>query len=279
MAARLDEAALLIGETSPFEAMALGGGDLSSLWRLRFESGQDVVVKLGGRAESEAAMLRAIQQTGASVPPLLAAKGDMLVLGYIPPLSAQTAQSPDAGWIALGETLKTLHARSRAPRYGWDEDYAFGSMPIPNGWAEDWRVFWRDSRLLPCLDFLPRELAPRVAHLAHRLERFLPATPRPVLLHGDLWTGNFIATRSDEGATQAVLIDPACTIGDASADFAILTLFSTPPVSFWQAYGPLPSDYETTINVYRLWPALVHYRLFGETYRGMVEMTLDALEI
>lgn len=274
MPTRLESAALLIGEAFSFDAAPMGGGDLSEIWHLRFESGREAVVKLGGQAAAEATMLRAIGRTGAPVPEILAAQGDLLVLSFMP-----AVRLSEAGWAALGRTLSTLHGASQPPRYGWAEDYAFGPMPITNGWASDWRYFWRDYRLTPCLPFMPREIAARVSHVATTLERFLPETPRPCLLHGDLWGGNFILTRAERDETRAVLIDPASLIGDASADFAMLTLFSSPPEIFWRSYGPLPEGYERSIDVYRLWSALVHYRLFGHAYLGMIESLLDRLEV
>lgn len=274
MSVRIDLVAALIGDATPCKATALDGGDLSTLWRLRFASGQDVVVKDGGEAEKEAAMLRAISATGARVPQVLAVQDDLLVLDYVSSRGLNAA-----GWVSLGRTMRQLHEAPQSPRYGWECDYAFGSMPVSNRWTDDWRDFWRDSRLKPCLSFLPRVLAARITHLARDLDRFLPASPHPALLHGDLWTGNVLTTEKALGETQVVLIDPACYIGDAAADFGILTLFSTPPHAFWEAYGALPDGFGRAIGVYRLWPALVHYRLFGDGYLGMVENCLDALEL
>lgn len=273
-ASRFAQIAALIGEGSAFDVRSLGGGDLSDIWQLDFASGRRVVVKTGPHVATEAAMLDALATTGVAVPPVLAVQGDLLALGYVP-----RGGKGDKAWSALGRAMRCLHEVKQPPRYGWDEDYAFGTVPIVNDWTLDWRDFWRDCRLRPFLDSLPREVAARVNHLSQTLDRFLPSTPRPTLLHGDLWTGNFIASPAPEGGIGAVLIDPACYIGDASADFAILTLFATPPEAFWRSYGPVPEGYERSINVYRLWPALVHYRLFGATYLGLMQSLLDTLEL
>jgi len=271
---RLETAARLIGEAGSFEASPLGGGDLSEIWQLRFDDERSVVVKLGAHSPVEAGMLEALRQSGARTPQVLAVQADLLVLEYV------TLRRLDAqGWRVLGRSLARLHQAPQPSRYGWDQDYAFGPMALRNGWTADWRLFWAEHRLRSCLDFLPRELAARVNHLAGTLDRFLPQTPRPALLHGDLWGGNILISSASSGQEEAVLIDPACVIGDASADFAMLTLFSAPPAGFWQSYGPLPEGYERAIGVYRLFPALVHYRLFGASYLGMVTALLDALEL
>ena len=46
---------------------------------------------------------------------------------------------------------------------------------------------------------------------------------------------------------------------------------TNPPDAFFEAYGPLAPGASERLPIYRLWPALVHLRLFGPSYRGMVE--------
>jgi fructosamine-3-kinase len=55
----------------------------------------------------------------------------------------------------------------------------------------------------------------------------------------------------------------------------MLHLFGRPGPGFAEGYGPLAPGWEARRPVYQLWPALVHLRLFGGGYRGMVEGLLD----
>jgi fructosamine-3-kinase len=55
----------------------------------------------------------------------------------------------------------------------------------------------------------------------------------------------------------------------------MLTLFDHPSSDFNNAYGPLEPGHEERLTIYRLWPALVHLRLFGSGYRSMVERFLS----
>jgi fructosamine-3-kinase len=57
----------------------------------------------------------------------------------------------------------------------------------------------------------------------------------------------------------------------------MLALFDTPGESFWEAYGPLAPGWEERRPLYQLFPALVHMRLFGEAYAGMVDRLLSSL--
>ena len=56
----------------------------------------------------------------------------------------------------------------------------------------------------------------------------------------------------------------------------MLTLFGAPPPSFFDGYGALAPDAAARRPIYQLWPALVHLRLFGGGYAGLVGRLLDA---
>jgi fructosamine-3-kinase len=79
------------------------------------------------------------------------------------------------------------------------------------------------------------------------------------------------------GARVSGLIDPACFHGHAEADFAMLALFASPPSAFWESYGAVEAGLAERRPVYQLWPALVHLRLVGARYRGLVERLLAKL--
>src|SRR4029077_6899194 len=54
----------------------------------------------------------------------------------------------------------------------------------------------------------------------------------------------------------------------------MLGLFDQPVAAFYDAYGLLEPGHDERTAIYRLWPALVHMRLFGAGYRAMVERLL-----
>lgn len=245
-------------------AQNLSGGDLSDIVHLRLDDGRDAIVKSGPAPRVEAAMLRAIGAVGAPVPEVLAVSDEALVLSRI------EADDPVSGaWADLGRVLARLHASTGAG-YGWHEDYAFGRVSIANHYCDHWPEFWAVRRLLPALPHLPSDLAGRVERLAADLSNRLPVKPPASLLHGDLWSGNLMA----RGDRIAALIDPACYYGDVEVDLAMLRLFGSPGEDFYQSYGDLPPGSGERLAIYQLWPALVHLRLFGSGYRGLVEAQL-----
>ena len=246
-------------------AEALSGGSLSQIVRIALTDGREAIVKNGPAPRTEAAMLKAIAASGAPAPAVLGASDEALVLELLP-----TDGALSNAWASLGTALATLH-RAKGERYGWPQDYAFGPLPIANGWTDDWPRFWAERRLLVHPAHLPSALARRLETLAADLPNRLPAHPTPVLLHGDMWGGNVLV----EGTRISGLIDPACYYGHAEADLGMLTLFDHPDGAFYRAYGPLEPGHEERLVIYRLWPALVHLRLFGGGYRPMVERFLS----
>ena len=247
------------------QAQALHGGDLSQLVRISLDDGREAIVKNGPAPMTEAAMLRAIAASGAPAPKVLAASDEVLVIELLP-----ASGSLNSAWASLGTALATLHAMT-GERYGWPEDYAFGPVEIENGRSDDWPSFWAEHRLLVNLTHIASVLARRIEALAADLPNRLPARPKPALLHGDLWGGNVLVA----GSRVSGLIDPACYYGHVEVDIAMLTLFDRPGAEFYETYGPVEPGLEDRLTIYRLWPALVHLRLFGSGYRPLVEQHLS----
>ena len=194
-----------------------------------------------------------------------------LLLEWIDPGSAN-----DASWTRLGRELAALHrgGTDDAGRWGWQSDNVIGSLPQPNGWADDWADFWTRHRIRP----LARELLTRGAISPRQLGLIERAADRaanllgpasladgPSLLHGDLWSGNVLFARGG----RPVVIDPAGYIGHREVDLAMCRLFGGFPPRFYAAYAeawPLNPGHEARLPLYQLYPLLVHARLFGGGY-------------
>lgn len=213
-------------------------------------------------------MLRAIAAAGIPAPAVEGEHEGVLLLGHVP---NDRVFSP-AAWADVGQKLRRLHGHE-GEQYGWPVDYQIGTVALVNRERRDWPGFWSEQRLSATAAVLDRPWRERIARLAARAGDLLPPAPRPALLHGDLWSGNILVA---EGRLVA-LIDPACYHGHAEADLAMLTLFDTPGPTFWEAYGPLEPGWEERRPVYQLFPALLHMRLFGDTYAGMVDRLLARL--
>ncbi|MBR2699769.1 MAG: fructosamine kinase family protein [Clostridia bacterium] len=261
----------------------VSGGDINDAFALTLTDGARVFMKSNRAAspaffQAEAGGLAAIRATGAiSVPSVIAvgsdaANGAFLLLQWVD--SAPRARD---FWEDFGHSLAMMHLAPTPARFGWDHDNYIGASPQINARRESWVAFFRDCRLAPQFDRAKRWFDAgdrgRIDRLLDHLDEHLVEPDRPALLHGDLWSGNFI-TGSDG---RAWLIDPAAYVGHREADLAMTELFGGFHPRFYDAYRearPLQPGYARRRDLYNLYHLLNHLNLFGGGYLGAVRSIL-----
>ena len=174
----------------------------------------------------------------------------------------------------MGQRFAQMHQATTQDQFGFDEDNYIGSTPQPNGWMDDWISFWRERRIGFQLRLARRQglTDDRMDQLGDRflgkLDDLISEPHEPAcLLHGDLWSGNYIADESGE----PVLIDPATYYGRREADLAMTMLFGGFDRKFYAAYEevwPLADGSDERLEVYKLYHLLNHLNLFGSSYYG-----------
>ena len=247
---------------------ALSGGSLSTVVALDLIDGRCAVAKPGGTARAEAAMLTAIDASGAPAPDIFAVDDDLLIIERL-----DNDGRLIKTWVDLACILAKLH-KVHGDHYGWHRDHRFGIVIVPNGSHDNWPDFWAEHRVACHLPYLDVLIARRIEKLAADLHNRLPAHPTRALLHGDLWGGNIMVAHGRVSG----LIDPACYYGDREVDAAMLTLFDNPPPHFFDALAFEPG-WRDRQPIYRLWPLLVHLRLFGPSYTNQVTETLSSIGV
>ncbi len=184
-------------------------------------------------------------------------------------------------WDRFGAQLAALHSISNE-QYGFHEDNYMGSIPQTNVPTSEWTEFFAEHRIKPLLKHCSEKALLTSKHLSF-FDQFLPQlskifpTEKPALLHGDLWSGNFMCNESEE----PVLIDPAVYFGHRSVDLGMTTLFGGFHKSFYEAYHhhyPLPHNYEEQWEVCNLYPLLIHLLLFGKSYLSQIENILKRFQ-
>jgi protein-ribulosamine 3-kinase len=216
--------------------------------------------------------LQALAAAGVRVPHILdfrsEAQGATLTLEWL------DLRTPDAGFgTRLGSVLAALHHAGcpmHPPRFGWTRDNFIGATPQPNAWHEDWIAFHRSQRLGAMRDRLlgDAQLADAVASVIERIPLFFDDryAPRPALIHGDLWSGNWGMLPGGE----PVLYDPCVSYSDPEAELAMMELFGGVPPGFWPAYraaAGVHAGYARRRSLYQLYHLLNHVVLFGASYR------------
>jgi protein-ribulosamine 3-kinase len=177
--------------------------------------------------------------------------------------------------------LAQMHSRTRCMRgFGFADDNFIGALSQRNTWQRDWPTFYCDCRLVPQIEMArERRLLPttrehalqRVLENVEALLRDLPA--QPSLLHGDLWSGNFLAA-----GDEPVIFDPAAYYGEREVEIAYIELFGGFPAGFIEAYNeayPLQAGYGQRRALHQLYPLLVHLNYFGETYGPQVDRACE----
>jgi len=195
-----------------------------------------------------------------------------LILNWI-----DSGERTEKFWKIFGEQLAALHKISN-DSFGLHEDNYMGSVPQQNARETDWIYFFDHYRLQPlikqCRDkhlLSPTHLQ-QFENVINKLPRIFNDEP-PSLLHGDLWSANFICDLT----SNPVLIDPAVYFGHRSMELAMTTLFGGFRQPFYEAYHyhfPFPDNYEEQWKVCNLYPLLIHLLLFGTSYLHQIESTL-----
>ncbi len=172
-------------------------------------------------------------------------------------------------WTEFGANMARLHQHSN-DQFGLSYDNYIGSLPQPNGWKDSWVEFFIERRIRPKLrqaldqGSLSGDASHKFEILFGKLEDFFPDEP-PARLHGDLWGGNILV--GEDG--YAVIFDPAVYYGHREMELAFMTLFDRQPRDFYDAYQevwPLEAGWEDRLDLYNLYPLLVHVILFGSGY-------------
>lgn len=263
----------------------LGGGDINQARLLETRSGRyflkmnTLPVSLD-MFQTEAAGLKRIQETKTiRSPQVLGCEqtdgAAFLLLEFI-----ESGRRSPAFWTAFGASLAEMH-RAPQPAFGLSFDNYIGSLPQANPEMERWPAFYQRARLEPqlqmALDANRLDARDRMQfdRLFQKLPDLLPDEP-PSLIHGDLWSGNFLAGANEEG----VLIDPAVCCAHREMDIAMSKLFGGFAPGFYEAYHatyPLLPGWEERVPLYQLYCLLVHVNLFGGGYVGSVRQILQGL--
>ncbi|KDQ63293.1 hypothetical protein JAAARDRAFT_29311 [Jaapia argillacea MUCL 33604] len=188
---------------------------------------------------------------------------------------------------ALGKRLALdLHGFKSMEGFGFGVPTYCGATRQENGWFPSWEECF-DSLIGGLFEGLRRkgryaELCAKGEKVRERVIPYLlrPLVIQPVLLHGDLWSGN---AGVDRGTGEPVIFDPSSYYGHNEADLAIARIFGVFPRSFFTTYhlympksDPV-EQYDLRGDLYELYHYLNHTLLFGGGYAGSAMSKMDSL--
>ncbi|KAK4063214.1 uncharacterized protein Triagg1_9599 [Trichoderma aggressivum f. europaeum] len=173
---------------------------------------------------------------------------DFLNLGY--------SASKGSG-VSFAAKLAKLHTTPAPVPDGFDRP-VFG-FPVPtccgdtqqdNSWRASWADFFAENRLR----FIMRRIvenhgpddqaADTVEKIASSVVPRLIGDDRisitPVVVHGDLWSGNHSEGQiAGQGGREEVVFDPSCVYGHSEYELGIMRMFGGYGGSFWSDYEEL----------------------------------------
>jgi protein-ribulosamine 3-kinase len=267
---------------SPFLSTALkslGGGNISETFVLEAADGARVFVKKNQSSRREMFAAEMDGLLALSACPALRVPQPLGVVEHgqhVFLLLEFLEMGGRADGRTLGRAIAALHSID-APAFGWHRDNTIGSTLQPNLQNNSWVDFFRSQRLAHQRRLLqkagaPKRLLSAVASVENDMDAFFDAhQPRPSLLHGDLWSGNWSFTPDGVPA----LFDPAVYFGDHEADLAMMELFGNPGDDFFAEYSslqPIDPGYRVRRDLYNLYHILNHALLFGGGYLGQAEV-------
>ena len=123
----------------------------------------------------------------------LAGRHAFLVMRYL------NALTPTSNHMQqFGRMLAELHGNTNTA-FGWPQANFIATLVQQNNWCNSWPQFMAEQRILPLVTKLVDQQhftlndARAAEAFCNCLEELIPVES-PALLHGDLWSGNFMVT-------------------------------------------------------------------------------------
>ncbi len=260
----------------------VGGGDINNSIKIETMKGKyflkyndaDLYPEM---FEKEAKGLNLLKSSGQiNVPNVIGyaedEKNSILVLEYI-----ESSLQSSSFFKDFGQSLAKMHNCS-GNSFGLDHDNYIGNLKQSNKTHDNWIDFFVCERLEKQIslaknnNLIDNTTIKKFQNLYNYLNDFFPIE-KPSLLHGDLWSGNFMI--SSDG--KACIIDPAVYYGHRLMDLGMSKLFGGFDKSFYDAYNEiyeLENNWLEAIEICNLYPLMVHVNIFGAGYLNSVKSIL-----
>lgn len=257
----------------------LSGGDINEVCLIQTNQ-QTIVTKLNsaskfsGMFEAEAKGLLLLKHSNTFTIPDTIHFGEFddiafLILEYI-----DSGKQADDFWEVFGEQLAILHQQNES-YFGFEDDNYIGSLSQYNTISDSAYEFYVTQRLEPQF-----ELARQNGFLFSDLDRFYKVIKdeipdeKPSLIHGDLWSGNFMTDTQG----YPCLIDPAVAYASREMDMGMMHLFDGFNSRVFDVYNevfPLVDNWKDRLSIWQLYYLLVHLNLFGSSYYNKVKSIVN----
>jgi fructosamine-3-kinase len=196
-----------------------------------------------------------------------------LILEWIEPGKSNPATNDN-----LAHQLVILH-NTHVNSFGLNYNNYIGSLPQDNTEKYNWLEFYFINRIEYQLKIaidaklMKKTSIKKTETMFSNVEKDFPDVV-PSLLHGDLWSGNFMINKSG----NAAFIDPAVYYGYREMDIAMMKLFGGFSSDVYYKYNeqlPMDHDWNSRLRFNQLYYILVHVNLFGGNYVNLAESIIN----
>jgi protein-ribulosamine 3-kinase len=232
---------------------SVGGGCINNVLKISTSAGDFFlkwnVTSPSGLFLKEAEGLEEMRRSGSSlvIPKVIFSKEKddlpgLILMEYLLPAGHTLGYEEQ-----LGRGIALLH-RKTAENYGFYHPNYCGTSVQENTWTESWSDFYAHRRIWPLVQQIQKQRGLSVDELktyeklVARLPGLIGLTTIPSLIHGDLWSGNFILTEHGPA-----LVDPACYYANREMELGMMKLFGGFSSRVWEAYQqewPLPVGWQ-----------------------------------
>ncbi len=254
------------------------GGDINQAFKLETSSGLFFLKqnsnRYKGMFQKEFNGLLTLSETSAIKVPGPFATGDDSTDQWLVMEWLKTGPPATNFWETFGKQLALLH-RNTSTDFGFYESNYIGSVQQLNDKCATWKEFYATQRILPMmmtalqLNKCNKNDLEEAILVCKKVDSIFSEEP-PALLHGDLWSGNFLI---DENGNAAIY-DPAVYYGHREMDLGMTLLFGGFDSAFYLHYHetyPLEKNWRERVGLCQLYPLLVHLILFGGHYYNQVK--------
>ena len=258
---------------------SLAGGSINQVYLLETSEGNKVLKlndssRFPGMFSSEKEGLEALGNSGAVDVPRVLDLGEIYGNSYLLLEYKKEGTQKSDFWHSFAEGLANLH-RSTAPEFGFSDSNYIGRLPQYNKHRTKASDFYIEQRLEPQFSMASKN-GFSFGNLSRFYRNVFEEIPEeaPALVHGDLWSGNYIV--NEEGLP--CLIDPAVSYTPREMDLAMMKLFGGFPEEVFVKYEeifPVEPGFEERVPLWQLYYLLVHLNIFGSGYLPQVKKIIN----
>jgi protein-ribulosamine 3-kinase len=170
----------------------------------------------------------------------------------------------------IGHGLAQLHRVTHSEYGFYDHNYC-GETLQDNTFKASWFDFYVENRVGYLISLIEKYRTwddsdySLFEQFIGNVEWMFNYESKPSLIHGDLWSGNYMDTN-----IGPALIDPAASYCDREFEMGIMTMFGGFSQRVFDAYNeafPLDDGWRERNLIYQLYHVLNHYLLFGGGYK------------